>query len=649
MELPIDHYRLLGVSPASDCQTVLRTLQHRLDHPPKQGFSHEALQSRAALLRSSADLLSDEDRRSAYEADLIAFEGSGGDGAPGLDVPSSKELGGLLLLLEAGQPLDSFEAARRSLQPPQTPALGSSRETDLTLLVGLSCRQASSDLRDQRHFEAAASLLQQGLQLLQRMGQAPEQRRQLDSDLHALLPFRVLDLLSRDLAASHERQEGLRLLEVLVKKRGGLEGDSDPELPRQDFQSFFKQIRQFLTVQEQVDLFGRWAGEGSPTAEFLTSYALTASGFSQRKPERIAAGLERLAASGQPGVGPFLACQHLLLGQVDTAHSHFEASAGEDLRRWAEAQGDDPLAQLCAYCRDWLSRDVLPGYRDIETDADLEAYFADRDVQAYVEKKDLAPAAWVPTALGQGVSAADWPALGESGNGESLTSVQPVEPFGSAELPAQPSPRRQGRGLPWLWPAGLGLATVAVAAGSWIAFRPLNPSPTAPSPSQAGSSAVKPDPAKPDPGKPDPSKPTPPPAVAALSLPLKAQAPSDAEIQGLLEAWLKTKAEVLDGKTPGRPPGELARPALVASLQAERRSHVARGERKQVKAEVEQLTVVSRSPRRIEINAQLGYSDQTTNLAGAVQQRTPAITVRNTYVFGRDGDTWRLAGWRQRS
>jgi len=38
--------------------------------------------------------------------------------------------------------------------------------------------------------------------------------------------------------------------------------------------------------------------------------------------------------------------------------------------------------------------------------------------------------------------------------------------------------------------------------------------------------------------------------VAALSLPLKAQAPSDAEIQGLLEAWLKTKAEVLDGKTP---------------------------------------------------------------------------------------------------
>jgi len=79
----------------------------------------------------------------------------------------------------------------------------------------------------------------------------------------------------------------------------------------------FKQIRQFLTVQEQVDLFGAWAGR-SPTAEVLTSYALTAFRFSQRKPERIAAGLDRLAATRPAGVGlprlPALAAR-----QVDTA------------------------------------------------------------------------------------------------------------------------------------------------------------------------------------------------------------------------------------------------------------------------------------------------------------------------------------------
>jgi hypothetical protein len=42
--------------------------------------------------------------------------------------------------------------------------------------------------------------------------------------------------------------------------------------------------------------------------------------------------------------------------------------------------------------RDWLGRDVLPGYRDLEADPDLEAYFADRDVQAYLDELDSSPA-----------------------------------------------------------------------------------------------------------------------------------------------------------------------------------------------------------------------------------------------------------------
>ena len=46
----------------------------------------------------------------------------------------------------------------------------------------------------------------------------------------------------------------------------------------------------------------------------------------------------------------------------------------------------ESLAALCDYCRDWLRRDVLPGYRDIDFEpVDLEAWFADRDVQTYVE------------------------------------------------------------------------------------------------------------------------------------------------------------------------------------------------------------------------------------------------------------------------
>ena len=81
MELPIDHFRLLGVSPTTDGQTVLRTLQQRLDRAPDQGFTHDTLQARAELLRSSAELLSDEERRQAYERDLTTIADSDG-GAP---------------------------------------------------------------------------------------------------------------------------------------------------------------------------------------------------------------------------------------------------------------------------------------------------------------------------------------------------------------------------------------------------------------------------------------------------------------------------------------------------------------------------------------------------------------------------------------
>ena len=159
MELPIDHFRLLGVSATTDSESVLRTLQQRLDRAPDQGFTHDTLQARAELLQASAELLSDEDRRHAYERELTAIADNGEGSIAALEIPPSREVGGLLLLMEAGQAQETFEAASRGLQPPQAPALGSSREADLTLLAGLACKAAASDFRSQRRFEAAADIL----------------------------------------------------------------------------------------------------------------------------------------------------------------------------------------------------------------------------------------------------------------------------------------------------------------------------------------------------------------------------------------------------------------------------------------------------------------------------------------------------------
>ena len=65
MELPIDHFRLLGVNPTTDLQSLLRTLQQRIDRAPEQGFTQETLLAREDLLRASADLLSNSNRRQA--------------------------------------------------------------------------------------------------------------------------------------------------------------------------------------------------------------------------------------------------------------------------------------------------------------------------------------------------------------------------------------------------------------------------------------------------------------------------------------------------------------------------------------------------------------------------------------------------------
>jgi len=74
LDLPIDHFRLLGVSPSADAAAILHRLQTRCDGPPDQGFTHEALLKRNELLSRSADLLTDRDDRAEYESALTSFE-----------------------------------------------------------------------------------------------------------------------------------------------------------------------------------------------------------------------------------------------------------------------------------------------------------------------------------------------------------------------------------------------------------------------------------------------------------------------------------------------------------------------------------------------------------------------------------------------
>ncbi|MCT0208511.1 ARC6/PARC6 family protein [Synechococcus sp. CS-1332] len=651
MDLPIDHFRLLGVAPSADAQGVLRTLQSRLDRLPHGGFSPETLQARAELLRASADLLSDADRRAAYEAELTGLADTDGTLQPALEIATTRQVGGLLLLMEGGQPLEAFELASRSLQPPQSPTLGSGREADLTLLAGLACLAAAGELEEQRRFEAAARSLQQGLQLLQRLGRQPELRETMHAQLEHLTPYRVLDLLSRDLVAGVERQEGLELLEQLVQRRGGLEGEGDAQFPSQDFQPFFHQIRAFLTVQEQVDLFSRWAATGSDAADFLATIALTASGFAQRKPERIAEARHRLQRSGREGVEPLLANLHLLLGEADTARACFDRGASQELKDWAAGKSTDPLGQLCAYCSDWLVRDVLPGYRDLEAEPDLVAYFSDRDVVAYVEREDQRRGRSylsAPVAAESAESSA-FPPFDDLGL-ETLAPPAPLDlaggaaggfaPFPAADAVTDPDDDGElDDEVPLRWPVpprpwllGGGAALVLVLAAAWGLRQRQSPPPSAPAPAPPVTA-------------PAPSAPAPAPrATKELSItPLTASRPDAAQVRRLLENWLAVKGGVLAGEPMPQGLDRIAREGPMALLARERRGDIARGQTQQLDAQIIDLRLSENGPRRIVAVVQLRYSDRRLDATGTVIETTAPMELRNGYVFGRDGDSWRLA------
>ena len=388
MELPLDHFRLIGVSPSATSEEILRAFQLRLDKTPDEGFTYEVLTQRSELLRLTADLLTDSESRREYENMLL-------NGASGLEFSSNREVAGLILLWESGSPKEAFKITKKSLQPPQTPALGSSREADLTLLAALTARDSAIQEQQLRSFSSAADFLQEGIQLLQRMGKLGERRKELEEDLASLLPYRILDLLSRDFNDQESHKKGLSMLENLIIKRGGLEGNNKSEygnyLNQKEFEAFFQQIKPFLTVQEQINLFLELQKKGSLEAGFLAFLSLTAIGFSRRKPEKLFEArkiLKKLNLSGLDSM-PLVGCLDLLLADVDQASARFFSSSDENLRDWLNNYPGNKLEAICIFCKNWLENDVLVGYRDIDSkEVDLDSWFEDREIQEFIEKLD---------------------------------------------------------------------------------------------------------------------------------------------------------------------------------------------------------------------------------------------------------------------
>ena len=183
------------------------------------------------------------------------------------------------------------------------------------------------------------------------------------------------------------------MLENLITKRGGLEGKNKSEyksyLNQQEFEAFFQQIKPFLTVQEQLDLFLELQKRGSAEAGFLAFLSLTAIGFSRKKPEKLFEARKTLKKLNLQGLDsmPLIGCLDLLLADIDQACGRFLSSSDEKLRDWLNNYPGEKLEAICLFCKNWLENEVLVGYRDIDIkEIDLDSWFEDNEIQEFIEK-----------------------------------------------------------------------------------------------------------------------------------------------------------------------------------------------------------------------------------------------------------------------
>jgi len=400
VRVPLDYYRVLGLTPGVAPEQVQQAYRDRVASLPRREFSDRAIESRRALLDAALTVLANPQQRQLYEQQLASDRL--GIGAT-VEVDDGDLPGALLMLYEVGA-YEGAIALWRTLKTREglAPSLEAvTKDGDAILAVVLSALELARDRQQQGFSHEASLVLEEASNLLAEAGLFAGVRAELQTELYRLRPDRILELL----APGGDRQQGIQLFrEVLDARRGidgtGIDGSS---LSTVDFLRFVQRLRQYLTVAEQQAIFEEEARRPSPVASYLAVYALIARGFAQRQPSLIrrAKGL-LVKLSARQDVYLEQAVCALLLGQTEEATRALEKSGDSQQLAYIRqhSEGDpDLLPGLCLYSEGWLAEDVFPHFQDLRGQPiSLQEYFAEEQVQAYLEElpnTTTAAGAWV--------------------------------------------------------------------------------------------------------------------------------------------------------------------------------------------------------------------------------------------------------------
>ena len=428
MRIPLDYYRILGLPIQATAEQLQQAHRDRTLQLPRREFSETAIAARRELIDEAFAVLSDPTQRQTYDANFLAKSCDLTDDLGKVDLEDASEENGVVHVLSTlAEPADHYTSSIE-IQDHQWvgallillemgeyelviklghPYLGSDTHeagnpeiiaADITLTVALACLELGREQWQQGRYENASESLATGKDVLLQAGLFASIRGEMYSDLSKLRPYRILELVALPADHEAEREKGLILLSDMLEERDGMDGTGDDQsgLSMDDFLRFIQQLRSYLTAAEQHALFEKESRRPSAVATYLAVYALLARGFAQRQPGLVRRAKQMLTRLGsRQDVHLEQAVCALLLGQTE------EASLSLDLSQEFESiafirehsQGaPDLLPGLCLYSERWLQNEVFPHFRDLtQKQASLKEYFADEDVQAYLEELPSEP------------------------------------------------------------------------------------------------------------------------------------------------------------------------------------------------------------------------------------------------------------------
>ncbi|MGE5657953.1 MAG: IMS domain-containing protein [Actinomycetota bacterium] len=424
MLIPLDYYRILGLPIQATVEQLQQAHRDRTLQLPRREYSEVAIVARKQLLDEAYAVLSDPEQRQAYDASFLAktydLDPTSAASAqdqeqplspdpwatdeipdphtPSIEISDDQFVGALLILQELGE----YELVLKLGRP----YLSSSNFTlkegrfgdpqfvrpDIVLTVALANLELGREQWQQGQYENAATSLEVGQDLLLRESLFATLRGEMQADLYKLRPYRILELLARPVERVADRHRGLQILREMIQERGGIDGSGDDQsgLSIEDFLRFMQQLRKHLTATEQQNIFEAEARRPSAVATYLAVYTLLAQGFTQRQPASIRrAKLLLMQLGRRQDVHLEKAVCALLLGQTEEASRALELSQEQEPIAFIRenSQGSpDLLPGLCLYAEHWLQEEVFPHFRDLANQsASLKDYFADEQVQAYLE------------------------------------------------------------------------------------------------------------------------------------------------------------------------------------------------------------------------------------------------------------------------